>query len=110
MELRGHDGGRVRHPYTAPERFYLINNNIITEFGEHNGRRIGTYARLDLSASYDFRVRGRRRSGINVSVYNATMHHNELFRRLKIRDDKFANKSFSFILNIMPSVNYYYSF
>lgn len=97
-------------PYTAPERFYLINNNIITEFGEHNGRRIGTYARLDLSASYDFRVRGHRRSGINVSVYNATMHHNELFRRLKIRDDKFANKSFSFILNIMPSVNYYYSF
>lgn len=97
-------------PYTAPERFYLINNNIITEFGEHNGCRIGTYARLDLSASYDFSVRGRRRSGINVSLYNVTMHNNELFRRLKIYKDRFANKPFSFVLNIMPSVNYYYSF
>lgn len=97
-------------PYTAAEKFYMISTNVITEFGEHNGRRVPPYMRVDVSASYDFRVRKGRKSGINLSVYNLTRHSNPLFYRLKIYNGRFANKPFNFILNIMPSVNYYYSF
>lgn len=97
-------------PYTGAERFYMISTNIITEFGPYNGRRVSPYMRLDLSACYDFRCRKGRRSGINLSVYNVTKHNNPLFHRLKIYEDRFAYKEFSFILDIMPSVNYYYSF
>lgn len=97
-------------PYTRAERFYLLSSNIITEFGPYNGERVPAYMRLDLSANYDFKCRKGRRSGINLSVYNATKHSNPMFYRLKIYKERFAYKPFNFILGIMPSVSYYYSF
>jgi hypothetical protein len=66
--------------------------------------------RLDLSANYDFRMRNGRRSGINLSVYNATMHGNDIYYRLKIYENGIAAKPFRFALIIMPSINYYYHF
>ena len=97
-------------PYTAPRQFYLINNNIITEFSEHNANRLRPYFRVDVSANYEFSHRGRQHSGINFSLYNVTMHNNDLYYRLKIYKERFANKPFRFVMPILPSVNYYYSF
>lgn len=97
-------------PYTAPTRFYLISNNIISEFSEHNSNRLRPYRRLDLSANYDLSNKGNRRSGLNFSLYNVTMARNDLFVRLKIKDGQFANKPYRFMLPIMPSVNYYLHF
>ncbi|UKK54042.1 TonB-dependent siderophore receptor [Prevotella sp. E2-28] len=97
-------------PYTSPRQFYMINNNVISEFGEHNTNRLSPYFRLDLSANYDFKPHGRYRSGLNFSLYNATLKNNDLFYRLKIYKDKFANKPFRFPMPILPSINYYCHF
>ncbi|MDO4161092.1 MAG: TonB-dependent receptor [Prevotellaceae bacterium] len=97
-------------PYTKAERFYIISNHLLTEYGTHNGSRVDTYMRLDLSASYDFINNGKRRSGINLSLYNATMHQNNLFYRLKVSGDGYAYRPFTFLIKLLPSVNYYYSF
>ena len=97
-------------PFTRVERFYVLSNHVISEYGPHNGERLPPYVRLDLSVSYDFPVRHGRRSGINLSLYNATAHENVLFYRLKINEYEFAYRPFSFALRVMPSVNYYISF
>lgn len=97
-------------PFTAPRKFYLLNETMVSVFGEHNAQRLNPYMRLDLSVNYDFRHRGERRSGINFSLYNATMHANDIYYRLKIYKEGIAAKPFRFALLIMPSVNYYYHF
>lgn len=97
-------------PFTAPRKFYLLNESLISVFDEHNANRLNPYMRLDISINYDFRLRQGRRSGINVSIYNITMHDNDIYYRLKIYKDRFAAKPFRFLLKVMPSVNYYYQF
>lgn len=97
-------------PYTAPRQFMLINNNIITEFCEHNSHRLNPYFRVDVSANYEFKPRGRCSSGINFSIYNITMHNNDLYYRLKIYNDQFGNRPYRFVMPLLPSINYYYRF
>ena len=97
-------------PYTRVERFYAFGGSVLADYGPHNGERLPPYVRLDLSVSYDFRVRGGRRSGVNLSLYNATAHDNVLFYRLKVNEYEYAYRPFSFALRVMPSVNYYFSF
>lgn len=97
-------------PYTRIKRFYLISSNIVTEYGPHNGERLNPYLRLDLSANYDFCARNGKRRGINFSLYNATMHSNDIFRRLKVYKNGFAYKPYRFILPVLPSVSYYQNF
>lgn len=97
-------------PFTRVERLYMIGNNVLCDYGLHNGERLPLYYRLDFSVSYDFRVRSGRRSGVNLSIYNVTAHENVLFYRLKVNDSGYGYRPFSFALRIMPSVNYYYSF
>ena len=95
-------------PYTAPQQFYVINGNIISQYGQHNANRLKPYRRLDLSVNYDLCNRGGRRSGLNFSLYNVTMARNELFCRLKItKKRQFANRPYRFMLPILPSLNYY---
>ncbi len=98
-------------PYTQAKYMYLLNNNIITEFGEYNAERLLPYIRLDLSANYEFAVKGKRRSGINISLYNASVRENQLFYRVRVSEEgAFAYRPFAFLLRVMPSVNYYYKF
>ncbi len=97
-------------PYTRPKQFYVLNGNIMTEYGEYNAARVEPYVRLDLSVNYDFRTKNGRRSGLNLSLYNATAHSNVLFYRLKVYENQFALRPFSFVMPILPSINYYYSF
>ncbi len=97
-------------PYTRVERFYVLGGNVLADYGPLYGERLPPYVRLDLSASYDFRLNGGRRSGINVSLCNATAHDNVLFYRLKVNESEYAYRPFSFALRVMPSVNYYFSF
>lgn len=99
-------------PYTKVERFYLLSNNILADYGRHNASRLPMYLRLDLSANYEFRLKGGRRSGINLSIYNVTMHDNPLLYRLKVtrKEHKVVYSAMSFVAPLLPSVNYYYSF
>lgn len=97
-------------PYTALRQFYVINNNFITEFDEHNANRVPPYMRVDLSANYDFCTKQGHRSVLNLSIYNVSMRNNVIFYRLKVYNNEFYRHPFSFILPFMPSINYYYQF
>ncbi len=99
------------NPYTQAKAIYLMNNNLITEFGEYNGNRLNPYIRLDLSVNYDFKMKGNKTSGINFSLYNATMCKNNVGYRLKLtKKNEIYYQKLSFIPYIIPSINYYFSF
>lgn len=97
-------------PYTKVNYAYLMSGNLVTEYGPHNGGRVKPYRRLDLSVSYDFATKGSIRSGINFSLYNVTMHGNDLFYRIKVYDNHVRYNGFKFLMPIMPSINYYCKF
>ena len=97
-------------PYTKVNYAYLMSGNLVTEYGPHNGSRVKPYMRLDLSVSYDFATKGSVRSGINFSLYNVTMHGNDLFYRIKVYDNHVRYNGFKFLMPIMPSINYYCKF
>lgn len=98
-------------PFTAPLYFYLLNDNIISQFSEHNSHRLKPYCRLDLSINYKWQGRICRESGVNLSLYNALSHHNDLFHYLKVRSDgSFSYRPVTFVMDILPSISYYCKF
>lgn len=97
-------------PYTKVERFYLISNQVMADYGRYNGSRVSPYLRLDLSVCYDFKNKNGKRSGLNFSLYNATRHRNVLMYRLKISKDRLAYRPVVFAVKMLPSINYYYNF
>lgn len=97
-------------PYTKVERFYLISNHVMADYGRHNGSRVSPYIRLDLSVCYDFKNKNGKRSGLNFSLYNATRHENVLMYRLKVSKDRLAYRPVVFAVKMLPSINYYYNF
>ncbi len=96
-------------PYTRIKHIYMFDNNIVSEYGKHNGSRVNTYLRLDLSANYDLSTKGSRRSGINISLYNATAHNNDLFYRFhyNLKMNQIEYNAFRFAIPLLPSINYY---
>ena len=97
-------------PFTAPKYYYSNNGQILTEYGPHNGGRLKPYYRMDVSVNYNIAKTNKKEQGINFSLYNASMHGNELFYRLRYVDSGFAYKPFKFLVLIMPSISYYYKF
>ena len=97
-------------PFTAPKAFYMVNENILSEFSDHNANKLRPYMRWDLSVNYQLKKTNRLEQGINVSVYNVTAHNNDIYYRLKIRKDKFGYRPLRFVLPLMPSVSYYCKF
>lgn len=97
-------------PFTAPKAFYMINGNIITEFGEHNANRLRPYIRLDLSMNYDIIQSKNKRGGINLSIYNVLFRGNEIYYRLKIYEGQYGYRGVTFLTKILPSLGFYYKF
>lgn len=97
-------------PFTSIKYFYIMNENILTEFGEHNANRLADYIRLDISMNYDFLKKENRTAGINLSVYNALCRKNEIYYGLKATDEGFIFKPTSFLTRILPSISFYYRF
>lgn len=97
-------------PFTRIKYAYMVSNNIVSEYGPYNGDRIKPYMRLDLSMNYDFKNSGDKRSGINLSLYNATMYNNILSYRIKVYKGEVRYATFSFLMPILPSISYYYKF
>lgn len=98
-------------PYTKIKHAYIIAHNIVTDFGEHNAERVPMTFRLDLSVNFGFKCKPGRRSGINLSLYNVTMHENVVtYQFIVDSDNQMAYRPFSYGLKMLPSLNYYYSF
>ncbi len=98
-------------PITVPSSLYLVNGNIMTEYGKHNSHRLKPYCRLDLSVNYKWESRTIKESGINLSLYNALGFANELFYRIKVKKDgSFAYVPVSFVVDMLPSVSFFCKF
>ena len=97
-------------PFTAPSAFYINNGNILSKYGEYNRSRLPGYLRLDLSANYYFNTEEPIKSGINFSLYNTLNCGNPLLYRLKLYDNEYGYKRLTFVMDIMPSISFFYKF
>jgi len=97
-------------PYTPVTAVFILNEDILVKYGELNSRRLAPYVRLDLSASFNIRTKGRFRDGINISVQNATARKNELMATLKVKDGKYQYAPAKLVIPVIPSVNYFCNF
>ena len=97
-------------PFTSVKYFYIMNNNILTEFGEHNANRLKDYIRLDISANYDIVKKENRTAGINISIYNVLCRKNEIYYGLKLNNNGFKFQATSLLTTILPSISFYYKF
>ena len=94
-------------PFTAPAHFYMINNSMIAEYGEHNANRLRPYFRSDISVNYTFINKENLNCGFNLSLYNFSSFSNDINYRMKIYNDSFAYKPLRFTLKVLPSLNFY---
>ena len=97
-------------PFTAPTHFYLLNGNLMMQYGNHNANRTRPYMRLDLSANLSLRHKKRFEDGINFSVYNVLGRANEVYFTLKYYDGDFKFRHVSFLVNRLPNISYYLKF
>ena len=111
-ELSGSFVAASGTPFTAVESMYVSQNQLITNFGGHNGGRFRPYVRLDLSANYFFHRRpGGRENGLNFSLYNATGRKNDVFYRIILEDgQRFSYRSMSYKIMFLPSIGYFHRF
>ena len=98
------------NPYTPPVALYILSNHIVVQYGQHNSARLGTYRRLDLSATYCFKRTERFEHGINLSLYNALGARNELYHNLTVDENSFSYTASDINIRFMPSICYYLKF
>ena len=98
-------------PFTAARSVYMLDRNIVLNYGEYNAARLSPYMRVDLSADYQWLDRRGAAHSVNLSVYNVGSRSNELFYYLRVRDDgTFVYRPVSFVLRVLPSLSYTYRF
>lgn len=72
---------------TLPEAKYVMENNVITEFGQTNAYRMPDYHRLDISANYLLKKTDKYESSINFSVFNIYNRANPFYIYFEITGD-----------------------
>jgi uncharacterized membrane protein len=65
--------------FTLPEAKYIIEGNIITEYGDVNAFRMPDYHRLDLSINYILKKTKKFESMLNFSVFNVYNRSNPFY-------------------------------
>lgn len=93
-------------PYTASENIYIINNNLVNEYGTYNGSNLPPNHRLDVSATFHFKERKRIKHSLNFSVYNVYAHRNVLFEYMGYKKGYYGKKSVYSLCRILPSLGY----
>jgi hypothetical protein len=97
---------------TVPVQMYLLGGNILTEYGKTNAFRMPPYHRMDISATRNFKPRGRFESSLNFSVFNVYNRANPFLIYFDIQGDIFQNHNLSIsakqisIFPIMPSISW----
>lgn len=97
-------------PFTSPDYFYLLNGNLMMQYGDHNANRLKPYIRLDVSANITLHRRKNFSDGINVSVYNLLGRANDIFYSLKYYNGEFKYSHITFAVKTLPNISYYLKF
>ena len=91
-----------------------MGQQLVAQYGPHNGRRMAPYFRIDLSVNYFFHKGQRMENGLNLSVYNATGSNNELYYRLYYDEvdgvERFSYSPVQITLRFLPSISYFHRF
>ena len=64
---------------TLPQEIYFVNGSPHFIYGERNAYRLPAYHRLDIGATYKFKVHKHFSSDINFSIYNVYSRQNPYF-------------------------------
>lgn len=100
-------------PFTAPEYFYIMNQHIVTQYGEYHAHRLDPYIRLDLSVNIKLNHRNEsfiKEHGLSINAYNVLCRANDIAYQMKIYNDKLYYHHVTFALTILPSLSYYCKF
>lgn len=97
-------------PYTPISSVYFLNQQLLVKYAERNSKNLSPYIRLDLSVSFNIRIKGRFRDGVNISVQNATAYKNQMTAILKIKDGQYSYAPTKLVIPVLPSINYYCNF
>lgn len=93
-------------PYTRAKYGYMIDENLICEYFEHNSSRLPAYRRLDLAAAWKIQGDGRLCHTFTVSVYNALGCRNVLFRFPEYSVSEGIRQRESVMNAVIPSFTY----
>lgn len=102
-------------PFTMPVSVYIVGENVLSEYGDRNGSRMPDYHRLDFSATWHLRQKGRCRHSFNLSLYNVYARNNPIFMDVKVNYDEHDNtvelspEGISFY-RLLPSLGYVFKF
>ncbi|MFH0866080.1 MAG: TonB-dependent receptor [Bacteroidota bacterium] len=64
---------------TMPIARYIIDGNIVNEYGERNGFRMPSYHRMDVSATFKGKKHKKYESSWNFSIYNVYNRYNPYY-------------------------------
>lgn len=93
-------------PYTAVRSLYMLNLNLVNEYGKHNGNHLPPAHRIDLSLTYRLPKRKKAEHSINLSVFNVYAHRNVLFRYMDFSKEHYGYKPVYSLCRALPSVGY----
>lgn len=103
---------RTGDAVTYPSGSYKLEGKRVLLFSERNGYRIPDYHRWDIGLTYDFKLKKRFQSDLNLSIYNVYARQNTfmvLFEENKNNPDQFDAIRYS-LTTIIPSLTWNFKF
>jgi TonB dependent receptor-like, beta-barrel/CarboxypepD_reg-like domain/TonB-dependent Receptor Plug Domain len=100
---------------TLPVSRYIIEGNIVSEYGDKNAYRMPAYHRMDISATWQLKKTKRFESSLNFSVYNLYNRKNpyyiyfETVGDVKEGDLEVKAKQVS-LFPVLPSITWNFKF
>lgn len=100
---------------TLPIGRYMIDGELVNEYGERNSYRMAPYHRLDISITWDHKKTAKWESSWNFSVYNVYNRKNPYFIYFEndgsVSDGSFVTKAKQVSLfPVLPSITWNFKF
>lgn len=94
-------------PYTDIKSAVVLGENVVVNYGKHNGCKYPDYHRLDLSVQYKFNTSEGLDQKITLSINNATFAKNPIaYKYNKIVNNVVLKEAVYLFTTAVPSVSY----
>ena len=98
-------------PYTEIKNAYILGENGIVSYEEHNSSRYPALTRLDLGATRQLASKGRVEHSVKFSVYNATFAKNPIsYSYNRFKGNYLYKRPVYIFSTAVPSVSYFMHF
>ncbi len=97
-------------PYTAPEGLYQLtlpdgSTKYYFTPSAKNGKRLPTYHRLDLAATYNFKIKDMFPCSVNISLFNVYNQKNVWYKEFQTVDNEIVETDVNY-LGFTPNINF----